>query len=228
MTPPIVTRRFSNAPLWSSNGFNSDPFKKAPKAKRSPKVKEPKEYKAQERPVLHVHADGKRKGIMVVPKEIADKCGPDAATIMAMISTHAPTFQHCHASIAAECQMSMRRVSKACVALEKHGYACRVTLHGGRLRGTTLQTNANGNIQPLTGSVLPYYCEDGSIVAAERPKMRRSMRRWKAGIEPKGRRETGRTRASTLNVPQTGSEVRGGCEPSPCIPYNVNPHGKEK
>lgn len=228
MSPLPATQRFTT-PLWRCNGFNSDPFrKKAPKAKRTPKPAKAKEFKALSRPVLHVHADGKRKGVMVVPKEIAEKCGSDATTIMGMISTHAPTFQLEKKTIAGMCGLSQERAKCAIQLLCQHGYAHYLPWRAGkRNRGWVLQTNANGNIQRMTGSILHYSLEDGAAATAERPQRRQTMRRKSAGLTARTRRETGDDSLQTLGASLSYSEVGGSEDPPLASPIMLTPLKKE-
>jgi hypothetical protein len=208
------------APLWSSNGFTSCPFKK--KEKREARAlkaaaKKEKQEAAPSKPtvdptpaqlpVLHVFAEGKRKDVMVVPRALRDACGADAAILMGEISTHAATFQHNYHSLAGRTGMGVERIRSACRKLTLHGYAARVTVKGG---GTTLQTNANGGIVPLTAAACHYAYADPTRAPAAR---RKAMRRRCAGIV-KQRREKSPKRASNLDVVVTPSETGGSENPS--------------
>jgi hypothetical protein len=222
MSSPTKPLRYNNAPLWSSNGFDSDPFKrkerrearaqKAARKKTEPVAAAP----SSELTVLHVFAEGRRKGVMVVPKALRDACGADAAAVMAEISTHAPTYQHNNHTLAASTGLSLTKVGKACEELIAHGYAARVTLTTGEHgKGRTLQTNANGKIVPITKAVRHFaYADTTRASSTQRKKMRRSF----AGFGKKGR-ETRNQRASNLDTILTPSEPggSGNFSPAPLI-----------
>lgn len=220
MSPLPATQRFIT-PLWRCNGFNSDPFER--KARREARASKAEQKKTKtvaapssELTVLHVFAEGRRKGVMVVPKALRDACGADAAAIMAEISTHAPTFQHNQHDLAARTGLSVKKVGKACEALIKHGYAARVTLTTGEHgKGRTLQTNANGNIVPITKAVRHFaYADATRASSTQRKKMRREF----AGFGKKGR-EARAQRVSNLDTILTPSEPMGSgnFSPSPLI-----------
>lgn len=216
-----ATQRFTT-PLWRCNGFNSDPFKR--KERQATRELKTAQKKAEARdpatgaelPVLHVFAEGRRKGVLVVPKALRDACGADAAILMAEISTHAPTFQHNQHDLAVRTGMSLTRVRKACTKLIEHKYAARVALTTGEHgHGSTLQTNANGNIVRLTKAVRHHAYADGPRASAtQRKKMRRNF----AGLGKKGR-EACKSCASTLDEALTSSEPggSGNFSPAPLI-----------
>ena len=191
----------------------NNPDYREPKMDKSRNPKKDDTSAEQVLPVLHTRPTGKLKGFMVISEMILQKYGQEAATVMALLSNTATTWQATTKWVSDETQMSMKRTKKAVQKLVLAGYITRIPVRlGGKLHGNILQSSAEGNIKQLVRSIVSYKVEEDTKEAATRQVRKRAVL-WKhnSSREESTKRKTRRRRGGrgdVCNAEQTAANGR--------------------
>jgi hypothetical protein len=191
----------------------NNPDYREPKTDKSRKTKKDDISSEQVLPVLHTRPTGKLKGFMVISEIILQKYGQEAATVMALLSNTATTWQATTKWVSDETQMSMKRTKKAVQKLVLAGYITRIPVRlGGKLHGNILQSSAEGNIKQAMRSIVSYKVEEDTKEAATRQVRKRAIR-WNhnSSREEPAKRKTRHRRGGRIdggNAEQTAGNAR--------------------